>query len=316
MLRSNSIQEKANAFDKSGLIKHEVDIALGSLKEFRKKFPFVENLRSIEWLDPDKLFKLNPDEVGDFFQFLEDYFKPLGYPISGSSNVYRNARLQISVFKNLLRAVVDSRKSLAQKVDAPWEKIGGIGQDKQLAKKIIYCFNYESGTVLPILSNQHLRHFINHVSDAPSVQTKYFSLGQEYEHYIIELLKAKNSLPITRGWDNLYFVRFLYQTYPTPDSEPVGDATSGERKTVNEVTDEQLDMQGFIKLLGELQKQHKITGEQFRENRELWLQQKPNDRDVLIWRLKQLLNTDNKTNSNSPRNQSDEPPKRTSRQKL
>jgi len=316
MLRSYSIQEKANAFDKGGLIKTEADSALGLLKEFRKKFPFVENLRSIEWLDPDKLFKLDPDEVGEFFQFLEDCFKSLGYPAFGSSNVYRNARLQIGDFKNLLRTVVDGRKSLAQKVDAPWDRIGGLGQDKQIAKKIIYCFNYESGTVLPILSNQHLRHFVNRVIDAPSVQTKYYSHGQEYEHYTEELAKAKNSLPITQGWDNLYFVRFLYHTYPPPDSEPVEANLLGETKTTNEATDEQLDMQGFTKLLGELQKQHKITGEQFRENRELWMQQKPNDRDVLIWRLKQILNAETKTNSNSPRNQSDEPPKRTTRQKL
>ncbi len=314
MLRSNSVQEKANAYDKSGLIKREVDTAIGLLKEFRQKFSFAENLRSIEWLDTDKLFKVNPDEVGDFFQFLEDYFKPLGYLSVGSGNVYRNARLQIGDFKNLLRTVVDSRKSLAQKVDAPWEKIGGIAQDKHLAKKIIYCFNFESGTVLPILSNQHLRHFVNRIVDAPSVQTKYYSLGQEYEAYTAELLKAKNSLPITRGWDNLYFARFLYNTYPPPDSEPAASSPSGERKMVNEVTDEQLDMQGFIKLLGELQKQHKITGEQFRENRELWIKQKPNDRDVLIWQLKKLLNTE--TNTNSSRNQSDEPPKRATRQKL
>jgi len=230
MLRSNSVQEKANAFDKSGLIKTEVDTSLRLLKEFRKKFPFVENLRSIEWLDPDKLFKLNPDEVGEFFQFLENYFKSLGYLTFGSSNVYRNARLRIGDFKNLLRTVVDSRKSLAQRVDAPWDRIGGLGQDKQIAKKIIYCFNYESGTVLPILSNQHLRHFVNRVIDEPSVQTKYYSHGQEYEHYTDELAKAKNSLSITQGWDNLYFVRFLYHTYPPPDSEPVGANMSGEQK--------------------------------------------------------------------------------------
>ncbi len=309
--------EKASAYDKNELMKREVDNAFVLLKEFRAKFPFAENLRSIEWLDPDKLFRLNPDLVGEFFQFLEDYFKPLGYSAVGSSNAYRNARLQINDFKNLLRTAVDSRKSLTQKVDAPWEKIGGLGQDKQIAKKIIYCFNYESGTVLPIFSNQHLRHFVNRVVDAPSVQTKYYSSGQEYEQYTIELIKAKNSLPITRSWNTLYFARFLFNTYPPPDSEPVGANLSGEKKTTNEVTDEQLDMQGFIKLLGELQKQHKITGEEFRENRALWMQQKPNDRDVTIWRLKQLLNAETKTNANAPRNQSDElPPKRTTRQKL
>ena len=283
MSRNSTLSEKVTAFDKDGFTQVEVNRALAQLKDFRQKFPFTENLRAIEWLDPDRLFKLNPDEVGEFFQFLEGIFKLLGYSNLNSSNIYRNARLQISDLKNLLRIAVDNRKSLAQKVDAPWEKIGGIGQDKQLAKKIIFCFNYESGTVLPIFNNQHLRHFANRVVDTPSGQTKYLSMGQEYEHYTAELLKAKNSLPLTLGWDVMYFTHFLYKTYPPPDSESIA---SGERKIGNVVTDEQLDLQGFMKLLGELQKKGKITGEEFRENRELWMQQKPNDRDVLTLRLK------------------------------
>lgn len=299
MLRSNQLQEKANAFDKSGLTKREVDTALGLLKEFRQKFPFAENLREIEWLNPDRLFKVNPDEVGEFFQLLEALFKPLGYSTIGSSNVYRNARLQIGDLKNLLRTAVDERKSLAQKVDANWERIGGIGPDKALAIKIIYCFNYGNKTVLPIFSSQHLRHFVSRAVDSAVGQTKYYSLGQEYEHYTVELLNAKNSLPITRAWDNLYFARFLYATYPPPDSEPAQAPAAEERKLVNEVTDEQLDMQGFVKLLGELQKQHKITGEEFREYRASWQQLKPNDRDVLVWRLKQLLKAEAKNESRS-----------------
>ncbi len=299
MSKSNLMLEKTSAYDKIGVVKHEVDTALAALKAFRQKYPFAENLRSIEWLDPDKLFKLNPDEVGEFFDLLEGYLKPLGYSNSNGSKVYRNARLQIKDFKNFLRVVVDTRKSLAQKVDVPWEKIGGLGQDKQLALKIIFSFNYESSTALPIFSTQHLRHFVNRVVDAPSGQTKYFSLGQEYEHYTVELFKAKNSLPVTRGWDVLYFARFLYNSFPPPDSEPT--AASAERKNVT-VTDEQLDLQGFMKLLGELQKQGKINGEQFRENRQLWMQQKPNDREVLILRLKQLLKTETNTHPNPPGN--------------
>ena len=184
---------------------------LPRLKVFREKFPFAENLRTIEWLDPDKLFKLNPDEVGEFFQLLEDIFKLLGYSSLNSSNVYRNARLQISDLKNLLRIAVDSRKSLAQKVDALWEKIGGLGQDKYLAKKIIFCFNYESGTVLPIFNNQHLRHFANRTVDSSSGQTKYFSMGQEYEHFTSELLKAKNSLASNARLDCPVLHTFLIQ---------------------------------------------------------------------------------------------------------
>ena len=284
MPRNALLVEKANAYDKNGLVKREVDNALASLKDFRVKYPFVENLRSIEWLDLDKLFKLSPDEVGEFFRLLEGCFKPLTNLNAGSSNVYRNARLQIKDFKNLLRVAVDSRKSLSEKIDAKWEKIGGIDQDKQLAKKIIYCFNYESRTVLPILSNQHLRHFVNRIVDSPSGQTKYLSLGQEYEHYTVELLKAKNGFSLTRGWDNLYFTRFLYDAFPPPDTEQ-----PSEEKKATAVTDEQLDMQGFVALLGELQRKGKINGEQFRENRGLWIQQ-PTERQTLTNRLKSLLN--------------------------
>jgi hypothetical protein len=308
MLRINQMQEKANAYDRAGLTKREVDTALFALKEFRKKFPFTENLAEIEWLNPDRLFKVNPDEVGDFFQNLEGILKPLGYPVSGNSNVYRNARLQISDFKNLLRIVVDDRKSLANKVDAKWERIGGISPDKQLPMKIIYTFNFERKTVLPIFSTQQLRYFVNRVVDDVSGQTKYLSLGQEYEHYTLELLKVKNNTLVTRGWDNLYFTRFLYATYPPPDAEPEANPAT-ERKLVNQITDEQLDMQGFVKLLGELQKQHKISGEEFRENRATWQQLKPNDREVLVLRLKQRLNTENKSDE-APKSQPFQKPRR------
>jgi hypothetical protein len=317
MSKSNQLLEKVNTFDKLGIVKHEVDEALVAQKELRHKFPFNENLRSIEWLDPDKLFKVNPDEVGEFFQLLEQSLKPVNYSnIPSSSNVYRNTRLQISEFKNLLRTAVDDRKSLGEKVDAQWDRIGGVGQDKVLAKKIIYCFNSEKGTVLPVFSSQHLRHFSSRVADASSEQAKYYSAGQEYEHYTQELLKTKHSLPITKNWTPLYFARFLYATYTPPDSEPIGINASAEGKVGTVVTNEQLDLQGFVKLLGELQKMGKITGEQFRENRSLWMRQAPNDRDLTVWRLKQILNTEAKTNPNTSRNQSDEPPKRPARQRL
>jgi hypothetical protein len=297
MLRSNQVQEKVNTYDKAGLIQHEIDKALVALKKFRQKFPFSENLREIELLNPDRLFRINPDCIGEFFQTLEDLFKPLKYPAIGNTNIYRNARLQINDFKLLLRTTVDDRKTLAQKIDAKWEKIGVIEQDKALAMEIIYSFNYENKTVLPIFSIRHLRHFINRTVDTLNEQTKYSSLGQEYEHYTAELLKTKNNLPTSRSWDNLYFTRFLYETYPPPDNEHIQIETVEEKKLVNQVTDEQLDMQGFVKLLCELQRQNKITGEEFRENRTMWTQLKPNDREVLVIRLKQRLNSETTINN-------------------
>jgi hypothetical protein len=294
--------EKASAYDKNGLMKREVDNALVLLKEFRVKFPFAENPQSIDTLEPDKILKINPDEVGEFFHYLEYYLKPLGHLTIHGSNVYHNIRMQIEDFKDLLHVAVDKKKSLAEKVDASWEKISGLGQDKHIAKKIIFCFNYESGKVLPIFSTPHLRHFVNRVVETPNNQTKYYSLGEEYAHYTSELLKAKNNLPVTQTWEITYFARFLYNTYPPPDREPAATNASGERKNPNIVTNEQLGLREFVKLLGELQTKGKITGQQFRENRELWMQQ-PNEREALTWRLKKLLNTETNTNPNLPRPQ-------------
>lgn len=284
-----SVIEKIEVYDKVGVTRSEVNRALAVLKTLRSRFPFTENLREIEWLDPDRLFKVNPDEVGEFFRLIEDFLKPLGYTTMAGSNVYRNARLQIKEFKNLLRITVDDRKSLAEKIDAPWDRIGGLGQDKLLAKQIIFCFNYDRGIVLPIFSNQHLRHFTNRIVESFSGQTKYLSQGQEYEYYTNALLAAKNSLPTSKEWNVTYFARFLYQTYPPPDSERIGVNASSDRKIGMAVSNEQLELQAFMRLLGELQKQGKISGEQFRDYRALWNSQS-SYREELIERLKKLLN--------------------------
>jgi len=157
MPRQSLMQEKARVFDSNNAIKHEVNIALATLKDFRKRYAFTENLQEIEWIDPDKLFKLSPDQIGDFFIFMENFLKSLSSSTKISYNVYRNARLQIKEFKNLLRKVVDDRASLAEKIDAPWERIGGFGQGKTLAKKIIFCFNFEKEIVMQIFSNHQMR---------------------------------------------------------------------------------------------------------------------------------------------------------------
>jgi hypothetical protein len=301
--------EQANAYDKNGLVKREVDKTLLVLKEFRVKFPFAENPNSIEWLNPDSIFKPDSNEVGEFIRYLVSSLDPIGNLTIQSSNVYRNIRLQLGDFKNLLRVSVDKNKALAQKVDAPWEKINGLGNDREFAKKIIFCFNYESATVVPVFSTQHMKHFVNRIANAPSSGTKFYSVGAEYAHYTAELLKAKDSLPTTKSWETVYFARFLYQTYPPPDREPAA-AKAGERKIGMVETNEQAELRGFVKLLGELQSKGKITGQQFREYRELWVQQQPNDRDVVVWRLKQLLNTETKPNPDVPKNQPPLKPRR------
>ena len=58
-------------------------------------------------------------------------------------------------------------------------------------------------------------------------------------------------------------------------------------------TNEHIQLRDFLRLLSELQSKGKITGKQFREYRELWINQQPNDRDVTVWNLKQLNNETN-----------------------
>jgi hypothetical protein len=77
-------------------------------------------------------------------------------------------------------------------------------------------------------------------------------------------------------------------------------------------TDEQIKLRAFLRLLSELQSKGKITGKQFREYRELWINQQPNDRDVTIWHLKQL---NNEPKPAVPKNQP-ETQKKPTRQKL
>jgi hypothetical protein len=89
------------------------------------------------------------------------------------------------------------------------------------------------------------------------------------------------------------------------NSLPQKDTTnpSAEGKTLNPATNEQLELRAFLKLLSELQTKGKITGQEFRENRELWLHQQPNDRDVLIWQLRKLLTSEIKPNPDTPKSQ-------------
>ena len=90
-------------------------------------------------------------------------------------------------------------------------------------------------------------------------------------------------------------------------------AKTGEKQMSTPETDEQIKFRAFLGLLSELQSKSKITGQQFREYRELWTKQQPNDRDVTIWHLKKL---NVETKPALPRNQSDEMPKKPRRQKL
>jgi hypothetical protein len=283
-----SLLGKVRGFDKDRLIKVGIDVAMNSLKDFRVKYPFVENPESIETLNPDEVFKRESDEVGEFFHWIEYYLKPVGHLTLYSSNPYRQIRNQFEDFQELLYTAVDSKKTLAQKVDAPWEKIKGLGGDKHIAKKIIFCFNYENGGILPIFNINHLQHFVNEIVNKPSFPAQCDTPGEMYEFLISELLRVKEDLLETQSWEPLYFARFLYQNYPPPKMETPIETMKGLAGK-NEPTREQVQFREFVSLLNALQMKGKISGEQYREYRRFWTE-RPQDRESLHEQLKILLN--------------------------
>lgn len=205
-----SISEKVKEFDKSRKYRRKIDKTLELLGHFRRKYPFKDSPESIDSLTADDLFKESPPTVGDFFRWIEFKLKPLGY-LSVYSNVYRNARNQLDDFKTLLRIAVDEEKSLAEKVDAPWERISRMGGDKHLAKKIICCYHDD---VLPIFKTDDLNLFFELLSrrNLPSNYDS-MSLGEKFQFLNEALLDVKESCAETKNWDNVYFMWFLYVNY-------------------------------------------------------------------------------------------------------
>ena len=284
----DSLLGKVRVFDEDGAIKIETDIAMKSLKDFRERYPFAEKPETIETLDPDDIFRVQSNEVGEFFRWLEYYLKTVGHLKLHGSNVYRQIRDKLEDFKELLYITVDPKKSLAQKVDAPWNEIRGLGQDRHIAKKIIFCFNHERGDILPIFNTRHLQHFLYEIADKPSFPAQYTSLGETYEFLISELLRVKQNLPETISWELPYFSRFLYDNYPPPlmDEHPID--TNRRTKPDSETRKEQMQFGEFAELLNGLQRKGKISAEEYRNHGKLW-RERPQDRQSLVERLRLLL---------------------------
>ena len=169
------------------------------------------------------------------------------------SKVYRNIRNKIDEFKDLLYVVVDKNKSIPQKVDANWEEISGIGDNRHIAKKIIFCFNYETNCVLPIFKTSDLEYFCRKITGSLNGTDRYFrmSLGEKYQFLNSELLRNKEKMLETKSWELAYFSRFLYETYPPPRSI-TSYVTSKERENEKEKREQKGKYRHLVELLNKL----------------------------------------------------------------
>jgi hypothetical protein len=209
-----SFCQKAKEYDLDGKIRKQVEQDLNLLNRFREKYPFNTDPAKIDTLTVEELYQPGKDY---FFKWVEHNLRGLGSIWIGSDAPWKSACNKLNEFKELLHKVVDDHLSLSEKVDAPWDKISGWGGDKTIAKKIISLFN---DNVIPIFKTEHLEYFYERIVDEPLPPNyENMTLGEKYEFLNNALLEVKEMCEHTRDWTNVYFMRFLYDTFPPPLKE-------------------------------------------------------------------------------------------------
>lgn len=206
------IISKMKEFDENNEIKEKIEEGYNSLDEFKEKFPFKNNLNSIKSLKPEDFLierEDGPDKLGSFSEFIENKTQSLA-SLNLYSKTYKNIIKNLDEFKALLYIAIDNDKSLAEKIDAEWGKISGLGSDKHIAKKIIFCFNDD---VIPILNTKDLLSFFKNIYGDDGIPEDFysFSKGKKYQFLTDQLLKFKNSNNISKDWSNALFSDFYFK---------------------------------------------------------------------------------------------------------
>lgn len=211
---TSEFQDSIHDFDINNEYQETIQRVNEKFQEFQRIFPFKENPHEIDSLKADDLYKIDFNEYGDFFHWIVHELKDHG-KIDFYPQVYIEASKNLEEFKDLLYTTVDPEIALAEKVDAQWEKISGMGRDKILAKKIICCFD---NNLLPIFSTNHLEHFVRKLYITVGYPSDYegWTLGEKYEFLTTKLLEVKESLKESKNWGTIRFMRFLYYNYSPP----------------------------------------------------------------------------------------------------
>lgn len=168
-------------------VRRRIEDAWRLQQEFVDRFPFREKPELVNNLTPEDVY--NPGVSGYFLDYVEHKLKHLGHIYVPSDRPWRNARANLDDFKKLLKIAVDDSVSLADKIDAEWNKLSGWGGDRHYAKKLVFC--YYPDEIVPIFKTEHLEHFVKILGLREDIDEKAinrfgkgyddFSLGQKYE---------------------------------------------------------------------------------------------------------------------------------------
>lgn len=196
--------------------KANIDEAWEKYKEFLKLYPFRSNPASIDALTPDMVFNPGKDY---FLTWIEHKLIALGHMGIGSALYAINAKKDISRFKELLHLLVNDSLEVWQKID-PWDAIKFWGGDRQVAKKILFCYYPEE--IIPILSQSHLINFAQTFSLDIRTQSEIdfnqdfmkLSVGKQFQVMNKLLIDFKKRTDVIKSWDNPFFMSFLYEIFP------------------------------------------------------------------------------------------------------
>ena len=217
------LSQKLRDFRKESEAQKEInrtDKALVNLKKFVNRYPFREKPTEIQNLKPKEIFNPNQGDKDYFFYWIQYPLKALGHIFVGHAGWFENARDNSELFKKLLEILVDENKSIAEKLDAPWEEIKGFGGDKNLAKKILFC--YYSEKLFPIYKTEDLEDFMRkfNLPFLKKSESKYngryevLTVGQRFELLQYMLSNLKKSIPESENMSKSIFSAVLYYYYP------------------------------------------------------------------------------------------------------
>ena len=187
--------------------------AVGLLNQFLERFPF-RNPGAIDALRYEEVY--SPGSGDYFFYWLEHKLRDLGAIAVGSTRPYVNAANNLEAFKGLLWVTVDDGKSLAEKVDAGWDKIKGFGGDRHIAKKIIYLYNHEEA--FPIYKTEDLKQFVEELGGRPEEEAEkrirkpfeQLTVGEKWQLLTELLAEIREGASELRELDNIELGYLLY----------------------------------------------------------------------------------------------------------
>lgn len=229
------LENKISEYLKDKSAKEGIEKAWRDHKEFLKLYPFREHPEQIDELTPEKVYNPGQRDRDYFFHWIEHRLKAFAHLGIGSAIVWENAKNGLPKLKELLKISVDDSISIAEKIDAHWEDIPRFGGDRQIAKKILFCYYPE--LVVPALKTEDREffcrklglHYRENAYEKYGKDYEVLSMGQKFELTNDLLLKFKNDRGEFQKWDNAYFNRFLY-IYLAPDSGTLATIARRESK--------------------------------------------------------------------------------------